>query len=79
LKSLDPRLRGDDEKNTSATFYELIFSATRKKMNNQTQGISPDRPNLSNHPPEAMGSGKTKAPYPSYKLSLFNMTSRGPY
>jgi hypothetical protein len=26
LKQLDPRLRGDDEKITSKTFYERIFS-----------------------------------------------------
>jgi hypothetical protein len=30
---MDPRLRGDDERIASTTFYDAICSSTRKKMN----------------------------------------------
>jgi hypothetical protein len=33
LKLMDPRLRGDDKKNTSATYYELIFLISIRKRN----------------------------------------------
>jgi hypothetical protein len=44
---MDPRLRGDDERITSATSYELIFSDTRQKMKKLFQKSTPDWSNLS--------------------------------
>ena len=47
LKQLDPRLRGDDEKITSATYYELIKKRNQKKTpifrnaRRGTKGIGP--------------------------------------
>jgi hypothetical protein len=43
LKLLDPRLRGNDEKNTSATYYELIFSSAKKKSNGSGKNFQNSR------------------------------------